>query len=233
MFILQIPCSHPLPFCDVSATGEAKCVSEKNKKCEGQNFECLSTGIFPDPINCRKYYNCYEDIEGGLKADTYECENLCVFDPNLDGNNLCRLTFNLHCVQVKCDETTKNVLMNYYWFRKGQFVACCRKGGKKPLVTRCPQGFIADLSTVPVECKLNCLGAGKFENRDDSTKYFECIFTGFRWQAIEKNCFRNYYFDKRQKQCVLGSTTKRRQFVYKSKICLSFIYHFSVDSPRM
>lgn len=191
-------------------------MKERNQKCATeirQDFECLSEGIFPDPLNCKKYYNCFDNGQNGFEADAYECENLYVFDPNLDGPSFCRLTFNNFCVQAECGETSKNVLMNYNLFTKGQFVASCRKG-KRPLVTRCDDGFTADLNTIPVECKLTtCVGPAKFEFREDSTKYFQCIFTGFGWDAVLKTCRRNYKFDRNLKECVFSdaSTTKRRE----------------------
>jgi hypothetical protein len=183
----------------------------KNPKCTQatSSFECLSAGIFPDPLDCKKYYNCLVNSEGELIADGYECDNFYVFDPSSVGNDFCRLTFNRFCVQAECTGNVKNVLLNYL-NTKVQFVATCRNG-KKPLVSKCEEGFVADLKTLPVECNVNCLGPSKFENRDDPTKYFDCIYTDLGWKATLKNCFRNYSFDKDVKACVFNPTTKKRE----------------------
>ena len=202
------------PFCDVNNFGKAKCVKTQNKICaetEGSNFDCLSAGIFPDPINCKKYYNCFDDGQDGFKADVYECENFYVFDPNFIDNSYCRLTYNFFCVQADCSGSSKNILLNYSRYTKGQYVATCRANGKPPLVTKCDEGYVADLKMIPVECKINCNGPAKYADPKESTKYLECIFDGITWKETLKSCFRDHYFDKISKQCVLNPTTKKRE----------------------
>lgn len=89
---------------------------------------------------------------------------------------------------------------------KGQIVASCR-GSKKPLVFKCGEGLIADLETLPVECKLNCVRADKAAYADDDTKYYECVYNGQRWESKLKSCFKNYYFNASLKQCVVAPIT--------------------------
>jgi hypothetical protein len=169
----------------------------------------LSAGIFPDVTNCKKFFVCTEDGAGGFyPPEDFECDNYYVFDPNGYQNDYCRFTRNRNCVQVNCQGQTKNILIRYPTFpsQRGEIVASCR-GSKKPFVFRCEAGFLADLQTLPVECKLNCRGAGKFPYEDDSTKYVDCVFTGRRFEPKVKSCFRNYYFDRVRRQCMLNPTT--------------------------
>ena len=191
----------------MNSNGEAICTSKKSEECGPSipDFECLDDGVFPDPLNCKKYYYCSSDGEGGFVADEFECSNYYVFDPSAPREEYCRFTWNRYCVTANCQGKTKNILLNYPFLStaRGQVVAVCR-GNKKPLIVRCAEGLTAKLDTLPVECVVNCRGAGKYEYADDSSKYYECVFTGRFYEARVKSCFRNYIFDKKSKQCVLS-----------------------------
>lgn len=166
------------------------------------DFDCLSEGVFPDPSDCKKYYYCSLNEDNNFVADLYTCDNFYVFDPSAPNNDYCRLTMNRWCITANCQGSVKNILLNYPFFpsTSGQIVASCR-GTLKPLIFRCEAGFLADLNTLPVECNLNCRGAGKYEYADDETKYLECVFSGRLWEPKLKSCFRNYYFNKQTKLC--------------------------------
>lgn len=164
----------------------------------------MAEGFFPDASDCHKYYQCTADGEDGYFVDPYECEDLYVFDPSAPNDDYCRFTRNRYCVTVECGNTPKNILMSYPFFprNKGEIVATCR-GSKKPLMTSCGAGFQADLKTLPVECKIICKGASKFEFPGDKSKYYECIQTLKGWEGKVKSCFRDYYFDKKTKLCAI------------------------------
>lgn len=170
----------------------------------------MEAGVFPDPRDCHKYFNCY-DGGGELEADGYECDDQYVFDPSdaTKTKEYCRLTRNRYCTTAACTGKTENLLMVYQYYpkTKGQFVASCRKGGKSPLVTHCKAGFLPNLATLPVECKLQCTKANKAEYSGDDTKYWECVFNGKGWEAKPKSCFRGDIFDPKTKMCITGPTT--------------------------
>lgn len=173
------------------------------------DFECWDQGVYPDPLNCKRYYYCSTDESGDLIADQYECDNFYVFDPSAPRNSYCRMTLNRYCITANCrDQVGTNILMRYPFLpsNKGQIVATCR-GSLKPIVTRCEEGFLADLTTMPVNCKLNCRRSAVAAYPGNDTLYYECVFTGRGWEPRQKSCFRGYYFNADKKQCDPKSNT--------------------------
>lgn len=173
----------------------------------------MDEGVFPDPLDCKRFFNCYTDEFGDLLPEQYECDDLHVFDPSdpTRGKNYCRFTRNArHCITAACTGTTKNILMNYPFFpaRLGQFVTTCRSHGKYPLVTMCKAGFVANMNTLPVECTLTCRGAAKAEYAGDNNKYWQCVFNGRTWEAKVKSCFRGDIFNPKTKACVRDPSRK-------------------------
>lgn len=170
----------------------------------------MDEGVFPDPLNCKRFFNCYVDATGELGAEQYECDNLHVFDPTRKGN-YCRFTRNSRlCITAACTGTTKNILMTYPSFpvRLGQIVATCRSKGKYPLVTMCKAGFVANLNKLPVECTITCRGAAKAEYAEDNNKYWQCVFNGRTWEAKVKSCFRGDIFNPKTKACIRDPSRK-------------------------
>lgn len=189
----------------------AKCSGVPDPTCEDvlpvSNYECVNEGVFPDPQNCKKYYICTDNQEDGFLTDEYECDDNYVFDPSAPRDDYCRLTFNLFCVKIDCNGETKNIQMRYPFFPaiRGPIVASCR-GSNPPLVYRCPANLVADLKTIPVECKPNCVGPLKYEYPNDNTKYFDCVFNGAAFVPRVKSCYRNYVYDARRRICVVNTS---------------------------
>lgn len=207
-----IKCPDSAPYCDETTPNVAKC-SDKlpvtNPVCppKPSKYLCMEEGIFPDATNCHKYYQCYKDPSPGkdtLIVAEYECDDLYVFDPSAPNGDYCRFTRNRFCVTVECGSTVKNILMSYPFFprNKGEIVATCIGTDKTPLMTRCPEGFQANLQAIPAECKLICKKAGKFEFTGDKTKYHECLQTLNGWEAKVKSCMVGQTFDTKTKKCV-------------------------------
>lgn len=208
----QFECGADYPNCVVDLDGNAKCAKERDETCTSATssaFDCFNEGFFPDPWNCKTYFQCSLDEHNEFITDQYACDNYYVFDPSGTNNEYCRLTKNAYCVTVDCKGAVKNILMTYKFFPKtnGQIVASCRSGNKKPLITRCDAGFLADLKTLPVECNLDCKKSEKFVYAGNETLYHECVFNGKGWEPKVKSCFRNYYFNADKKRCDPKSNT--------------------------
>lgn len=126
--------------------------------------------------NCKKYYNCYADTNGDIKAETIVCPSGYVFDPNSPSKQFCVYTsVASKCVTVTgCDgvKTTKNVAINYA--NNALFVALCSPGLKEPLIFQCPQGTKANLNDLPVTCTFICKTDGQFEYAPDKNFYYDC-----------------------------------------------------------
>lgn len=132
-----------------------------------------------------------------------------MFDPSSPRLNYCRLTRNRYCITANCKgQSGTNILLRYPFLpsNKGQLVATCR-GNLRPIVTRCEEGFSADLKTLPVSCKVNCRGSGVYVYPGNDTFYYECIYTGRLWEPKPKSCFRGQYFNAEKKQCESKSNT--------------------------
>jgi hypothetical protein len=167
----------------------------------------LSAGVFPDPTNCKKFFLCTPDGAGDYYLDDYECDDQYVFDPVGRNNDFCRFTRNRYCVTANCQGSTNNILLRYPGFT-GQIGVTCRKD-KKPIPFRCERGFNADLDTLPVECKLDCRGSGKYPYVEDDSKYYECVYNynTRRWEAKLKSCLRNYFYNVARRICLLSPST--------------------------
>lgn len=125
-----------------------------------------------------------------------------MFDPSGLRNEFCRLTLNRYCTTANCGGGFKNILLNYQFFPKslGQIVASCQ-GNNPSIVYRCDAGFEANLQTLPIECNLVCTGAKKTAFPSDESKYYECIYTGSKWESKVKSCFPTFYFNATLNQC--------------------------------
>jgi len=83
------PCNDP----EMCVTSPTRTTPTTTEDC-GHPFDCSSAGFFPDPFNCRKYWQCY----GGGKGDHFLCPDDPetgepeVFDLVFDGCNFQRYT---------------------------------------------------------------------------------------------------------------------------------------------
>lgn len=194
-------------WCEDSATkGEAACTSVRPPSCPppANTFTCTGPGLFPDPSNCKVYYNCAEDATGNYIAQPFSCPNLYVFDPSQKGDTACRYTNNAYCTTVTCGGNDVNALMSFQYFPKalGQYVSRCKTGGAIE-VFRCDANFEADLKTYPVKCKPVCTGSNRFPYSADVSKYWECFYTGAKWEGQVISCVTGKTYNPKTKVCEL------------------------------
>lgn len=196
---------------DSDPPGAAACSARQSSKCgdnAGPAFDCINSGVFPDPEDCTKYYLCTDDGAKGFIVDEYLCDPNRVFDPSGPRNEFCRMTFGRFCTVANCQGRTGNILMQYQFLPRGRgdIVVACR-GQNRPLVFKCEPGERAKVNTLPVQCAKPCRRGGTYPFDGNDKKYYECIFNGEVWEEVVKNCMRNYYYDARRGQCVLSNTT--------------------------
>lgn len=192
------------------------------------DFVCLAEGFFPDPLDCKKFFQCTKEGDK-FEIDNFQCEDSEVFDPSAPRGFYCRSTGGRFCTEANCNgETGKTIVLAYQFFpkTKGQIVVTCR-GTQKPLVFRCGEGYVADLDTMPIQCKFNCRAAGQHPHPDSETKYFDCVRGGGGWVSKVKECYRNYYFNSKKKLCELKSmtpappTTTANPYVKMEAMCVA------------
>ena len=61
---------------------------------------CVEDGLYPDPLDCKKFYNCY-----GGKAHHVDCAEGTVFNPNIKS---CDFPWNYNC-ESKQDSLYSNI----------------------------------------------------------------------------------------------------------------------------
>jgi len=200
-FGVSVNCSAQYPYCNEATPGNAQCV----ESC-GSDFSCTGEGIYPDPLDCKKFHFC-QNVNNNLVSQSYSCQDRYVFDPDAATTNYCKYTNNFYCTLPKCGNSNqmKNVLFLYPFFPYNrQYVALCIPSSK-PIVFKCQDGYVADLSKIPVTCNFKCTSPGLFANHDDSAKYFECYYNSNSQLVMRQgNCFPGYVFVK--DRCVVKST---------------------------
>lgn len=195
----QLSCSNR--FCVEDTAGNAFCRDTAAPACASAlSFVCTSAGVFPDPLDCKKYYFCSTT----LVPTNMLCPDLYVFDPSRTNNNYCRFTRNKYCTKVSCGTTTRNIVMAFKWFpiRMGSYIAACQGSATvAPRMYRCAAGFSPLLSQVPVLCNLICNGPARGEDTSDPTRYFECVFNGSKWVQQSNSCGPNEKFNASTNKC--------------------------------
>lgn len=209
---ITMTCPDNLPFCVEDTDGQARCldVSDGCENRAAQDVVCLNEGVIPDAANCRRYYYCFNDGTGVLKADAYECPDLYAYDPSLPEDTPCRLTNNRKdlCITVNCPNSFNSMLMNYPTLPRslGQVGVTCMGTGK-PIAFRCKKDFLANLNSFPVDCEIQCRSGLRAPFPRDNQKYYDCYYDGRIWRSREVKCFRNYYFNKSSLKCEASPIT--------------------------
>lgn len=173
------------------------------------NFGCTSVGLFPDPADCHKFYNCYPVTVSGVTsiiAQGFTCPNLYVFDPSGPKNpDYCRLTNNLYCTTSGCGvNDIKNVVLSYAFFpsTKGQYIASCQKT-LPAIVTFCPSNYNVNLATLPASCTMTCKNPfGKTALLGTTNQYYICAWNGFGYTPVIQSCLMPKTFSTTVNDCV-------------------------------
>jgi len=171
-----VTCPPEKPYCSVS-TENAACETVLPSGCPAvpPNFLCTGVGYYPDPSNCRLYYNCYKNAAGSIVPESLFCDAGFVFDPNSPTKMYCLgTTLASRCVTVTgCQGATaaKNIAIPYSG--NSQFVALCIPGSD-PYIYQCPTGTTPNLNNLPLTCTYTCRAAGLFTYSLDNLYYYEC-----------------------------------------------------------
>lgn len=224
-----IKCGGIRPYCnetkgeDKKAVGDAHCTSLKPVKADGKPCESLSSdfdcsgqvGFLPDPLNCRRYFNCYADPKdaGKIKSEAFECSEMYMFDPS-NPDNPCLLTnFNMqYCIRAECKDGDYGLqIMKYPTLTAsaGQIgVQCLGTAVNKPLVYRC-KGYATLKFEKPDDfapiCQLTCNNNVGFKAPvpKNPTQYYECTKkTATLVEAELKTCPAPKNFDADLLKCV-------------------------------
>jgi hypothetical protein len=189
-----IPKATPPTGCSSSATSD---------------FVCTGEGVYPDPLDCKKYHYCYADA-GVLKSQQGACSDRYVFDP--DASDFCRYTNNYYCTLPNCKNVNelKNLLFTYTFYPYNrQYVALCVPNAK-PLVFKCDSNYTPNLSTIPITCNFKCKSPGQFPVAGSTTQYYNCIYNDKnQLTPVLRSCFIGWTFvvDRCQPPPVVATTS--------------------------
>lgn len=203
-------CGGPAPYCIANSDGDgARCSATPLPTCPPSpvSFSCTGLGVFPDPADCHKFYNCYQATTGGpIIAQAFTCPNLYVFDPSGPKNpDYCRLTNNFYCTTSGCGvNDIKNVALSYAYFpaTKGQYVATCQRTSPA-IVIFCPPNYDVNVSTLPASCVMTCKNPfGKTVLVGTTNQYYICAWNGLGYTPTIQTCLGSKVFSTTVKDCV-------------------------------
>lgn len=200
-------CGEAFPFCK-ETNGEAVCVADRPKSCPPRRgiFYCTNTGVFPDPLNCDKYYNCYNSatIAGLIESELLLCPPGTIFDPS-STTDYCRVAPTSLCNPVTCNNDIKNVVMSFPFFDKhqGTYVASCQGPNAAPIVTFCPKNFQVDTTTLPPTCTFYCIFASdRGPVKGQPSSYYSCYWSPWGLLPRITPCLAPLVYNDTQKACV-------------------------------
>lgn len=195
---IRLNCPISTPFCVSAITGD-KCSNTRplNSRCtEKSSFHCTSEGIFPNPSNCQQYNRCIRGSGINLDGQTHYCAAGYVFAPNSPETLYCKRA--ILCIRLDC---TRNAQKFIAYGINGQYYAFCPSATDTPIMFRCPDNHVADMTKTPPVCNFKCIREGLVANPLDTTMYYNCVRDFFRFVAIEMECPGNTRFVAAENVC--------------------------------
>ncbi|XP_034242079.1 myrosinase 1-like [Thrips palmi] len=161
-------CPAATPYCSagacVATPPDDSCVSAPSAS---SDFVCNGDGYYPDPSSCQRYWMC---VAG--KAYQYRCSDRTVYSQR---HAMCVPSSEATCTTVSCSAALVGVYQRYAADPE-VYVVCRDAVAANALVAACPPSFTVDAASGA--CVLTCLAEGRLADRDNSTRYYECIQTG-------------------------------------------------------
>ncbi|CAO1400098.1 unnamed protein product, partial [Diamesa hyperborea] len=198
---LAIACPDNQPNCVSNASG-GLCSAMKDEQCPvpASDYVCTSVGRFPDPKNCRLFYNCeWNDDYSEIVAVPMRCRSNYVFD-ELAINGDCRLQRGSNdCTRVNCINSAPASYVPYG--RSRQLYALCLSNNT--IMFSCPDNNQVDLKVSPPKCSYRCIFLGKFPYSRDVFKYYDCFISAvtYRVESELKTCPRRQEFNPQSRLC--------------------------------
>ena len=190
------------PYC---TNGE--CSNKASDKCKTgppiSKFVCTSSGYFPDPDDCRKFYFCVKDT-----ATEYSCPTDYVYSHQK--NSCVRQTVSSDCAVINCKYES---VMEYVVYPKDPKVygLCIRD--QPTVMFKCDEEEEFDTKTS--KCIYVCTKAGLFPVPKCQRKYRECVSVGAgNIELYERECPDGSIFDPVKEKCVVirrAVTVRRRK----------------------
>ena len=195
-------CPDNQPNCVSNANG-GLCSAINDEQCPvaAGDYVCTSVGRFPDPKNCRLFYNCeWNDDNSEIVAQPMRCRTNYVFD-ELSINGDCRIQRGSNdCTKVNCVNAAPSSYVPYG--RSRQLYAMCLTNDTS-IMFSCPDNNQVDLQVSPPKCSYRCILLGQFPYSRDVFRYYECFISAvtYRVESELKTCPRRQEFNPQSRKC--------------------------------
>lgn len=180
------------PFCQNSACTSENAVADCNIP-----FRCTAQGPFPNPGDCTMYYFCTDTtLQGSI---VYKCPTNYVYDSK---SGLCKQKK----VSSDCKTISCNGLSNQYQVfaaDKSILIYCADTVTvKETILFRCKDYDNMEYDADTLQCKYVCKTEGRFVDREDCTKYYNCYKSGTTYAAQHLSCPAGFSYSSDRQNCV-------------------------------
>ncbi|CAO1298929.1 unnamed protein product [Diamesa tonsa] len=196
---IRLSCPIATPFCVTDTAGDKCSVTRSvNSRCiEKSSFHCTSEGIFPNPTNCQQYNKCTRGSGSNIDGILHYCATGYVFSPNSPETLYCKR--GVPCIRLDCTRYAHKFIA---YGVNGQYYAYCNAATDIPIMFRCPDNHIVDVTKTPPVCNFKCIREGLVAHPFDTIKYYNCIYDPFRrLVAVVMECSGNRRFVPGENVC--------------------------------
>lgn len=181
------PCSSPTQYCVGSA-----CTGTPADSCTaGPTFPCTSDGLFPDPENCTKYWECVAGT-----ATLYECPVGFVYDSLVDrcaASTARTVVPAVPCNKLDCSKKPNGFLV--YPGNPAYYAYCALEttGKITTYMFKCDYPTFQIFDLVSNQCIYDCKASGYYQDPADCNGYYYC--SAAKANPIRATCTPTYVFD--------------------------------------
>ncbi|XP_037024297.1 uncharacterized protein LOC119066119 [Bradysia coprophila] len=201
--IMSVNCIGNTPYCD-----NGRCVTKPGKCTKTAletEFLCTSSGVFPDPKDCRKSHFC---ADVGSHSVMSLCPRGHIFDSK---TKVCgRKSSNSEsiCQKISCDGATNDFVA---FTANPTFYAYCftsATGVHHTYMYKCDDEINKMFDVSIKKCRFNCKAIGYYADPMDCSSYYIC--NGLKFASRRVHCPPNYYFNgtvclNSKAHCPIGS----------------------------
>ncbi|XP_046406557.1 uncharacterized protein LOC124171428 [Ischnura elegans] len=162
------------------------------------NYQCTSSGYFPDATDCSLYHYCYEAGTDKLAAEAHYCESGQVYSTSQKICVVRKTAADCHAAKCPANKT----LVTSFPGEPSFYVVCI--AGNPQFVYYC--GDNKEFDAMKGVCEVKCKQAGRIPSGTDCMGFYECTANkvGGGFTAALKKCPLYTKFDSATQACVPG-----------------------------
>ncbi|KAG4080385.1 hypothetical protein HA402_010453 [Bradysia odoriphaga] len=201
--VLTVNCTGNTPYCD-----NGRCVAAPGrctKRAQETEFLCTSSGVFPDPKDCRKSHFC---ADVGSRSVMSLCPRGHIFDSKTKVCGPKSSNSESICKQISCDGATNDFVA---FTANPTFYAYCftsAAGIHHTYMYKCDDEINKMFDVTIKKCRFNCKSIGYYADPMDCSSYYIC--NGLKFASRRVHCPPNYFFNgtvclNSKAHCPIGS----------------------------